>query len=94
MCFYQKLESVFFFFGFQECKKTNSLNFLKLAEYDYLLMRVSKKTENADLIHAKYQSDNHLCDSEPYWEKSIKLSFSPDSDTSIIRDFIEKYKKI
>ena len=92
MCFYQNLESVFFFFGFQECKKNNSLNFLKLAECDYLLIRISKKIENADLTHAKYQADCNPYDSEPYWEEPIKLSFSPDSDTSIIRNFIKKYK--
>jgi|GEM_PF-2357277 len=92
MCFYLKLDIVLLSFGFQTCEKNNRLHFLKLTESDYLLMKVSNKIENADLIHVKYHATDNLCDSEPYWEKAIILSFSPYSDTSIIKDFIDKYK--
>lgn len=91
MDFDLKLKSVLFFFGFQECKKINNLNFLKLTDEDYLLMRLYKGN-TADLIHAKYDPDDNPCESEPYWEKTLLLGFSPDSDRQVIRDFINKFK--
>ncbi len=90
MNFLQDLESTLFFFGFQECKKSN-LNFLKLEENEYLLMKIFEKVETADLIHAKFNVGGNPCNSKPYWEKSIKLSFSPKSDTQMLKDFVEKY---
>lgn len=92
MSIIQKLESTLFHFGFQECKKKDNLNFLKLANQEYLLIRIFKKTETADLVFAKFYAGDNPCSAEPYFEKSIKLSFSPDTDTQVIRDFLERYK--
>lgn len=88
----QKIESTLFHFGFQECRKKNNLNFLKLGNQEYLLMRIFERVETVDLIFAKFYAGDNPCNSEPYFEESIKLSFSPDSDNLIIKEFIEKYK--
>lgn len=91
MSLLQKIESVLFHFGFQECRK-NNLNFLKLADDDYLIMKVFEKYENSDLFHAKFRAGSNPCNSEPYWEETVRLGFTPELDVQIIRDFIEKYK--
>lgn len=92
MSFRRELESTLFFFGFQVCKRKNDINFLKLSKQDYLIMKVSKKVEIADLIHAKFLIDSNPCNSEPYWEKSVKLGFLPEMDNKIIRDFINSFE--
>lgn len=88
----QKLKSTLFLFGFQECRKKDNLNFLKLANQEYLLMKIFKKAETADLVFAKFYAGDNPCSAEPYYEETIKLSFSPDTDIQVIRDFLEKYK--
>lgn len=93
MSFRGELESSMFYFGFRECKKKNNLNFLKLSEQDYLILRVSTKVEIADLIHAKFSADSNPCDSEPYWEETVKLGFLPNRDSQVIRDFMKLYEK-
>jgi len=93
MSFRLNLETTLFFFGFRECKKKKDLNFLKLNETDYLLFRIFDRVEIADLIHAKFYLKQDPCNSEPYWEESLKLDFIPHSDTHIIRDFINKFEK-
>jgi len=91
MSIIQKLESTFFHFGFQKCKKKNNLNFLKLANQEYLLMKIFERAETADLVFAKFHAGENPCNSVPYFEKSVKLSFSPDADAPIIKEFLEKY---
>lgn len=86
-----KLQSVFFHYGFQECVKKENVNYLKLTEEDYLLMRIYKG-DTADLFHAKFHPGDDPCNTVPYWEKSVILGFSPVTDREIIRDFIDKYK--
>ena len=93
MSFLKHMESTLFYFGFKRCKEQGYLNFLKLNENDYLLMIIFEKYDMADLIHAKFDIDENPCNSEPYWENPIKLNFSPKSDSQIIRDFLEDYKK-
>lgn len=91
MSFKRDLEVVLFSFGFSACKKKKGLNFLKLTNNEYLLIRIFEKVETADLFHAKFDTGNP-CDSEPYWEKTLKLGFSPDSDIHILRNYIEQFK--
>ncbi|WP_029903472.1 hypothetical protein [Prevotella sp. 10(H)] len=91
MSILQKIESILFHFGFQECSKSN-MNFLKLANDDYLIMDIFERSETADLFHVKFRTGNNPCNSEPYWKETIRLGFSPELDVQIIRDYIEKYK--
>lgn len=55
-------------------------------------MKIFKKAETADLVFAKFYAGDNPCSAEPYYEETIKLSFSPDTDIQVIRDFLEKYK--
>lgn len=93
MSFQLDLELTLFSFGFGKCKKKTNLNFLKLSDNDYLLIKVFEKSETVDLFFAQFEIEDNPCDSEPYFEKAIKLGFSPKDDKQILRQFIEKYKK-
>lgn len=88
----EELESTLFYFGFQQCRKKENLNFLKLNDKEYLLMKIFKKADTADLFYAKFSVGDNPCSAEPYFEKIIKLSFSPNKDGKIIKDILEKYK--
>ncbi|MBI9059668.1 MAG: hypothetical protein JEZ01_18030 [Labilibaculum sp.] len=92
MHFKRELIGTLCLFGFRECKKSTNINFLQLNDREYLLLKIFEKAETVDLLHVKYEADDNPCDSEPYWENALKLSFSPGSDNQILKDFIEKHK--
>ncbi|RZT91026.1 hypothetical protein EV201_3366 [Ancylomarina subtilis] len=92
MNFRKDLETSLFYFGFRVCKKRKNLNFLKLDENNFLLIQIFERGETADLIHAKFHSEDDPCNSEPYWEESLKLGFTPESDSQILRNFIKEYE--
>lgn len=94
MNFLSDLEKTFFYFGFRECKNDKRLNFLRLVNNDYLLMRISVYNNGtADLSHAKFGAGCTPCNSEPYWTETLKNNFYPDTDNSIISNFIKNYIK-
>ena len=90
MSFYSDMENTLFFYQFRQCKKNTNLNFLKLNETDYLLFKFYNDGETVDLIHAKFETKENPCSDEPYWDKSIRLSFNPTEDGHILKETIEK----
>lgn len=93
MSFHRKIESTLFYFGFKECKNRDDINFLKLSEQDYLIMRIFKKVELADLIHAKFLNEDTPCEDDPFLEKVIKQDFSPETDNQLIRDYLKLFEE-
>jgi hypothetical protein len=93
MSFYRKLESTLFFFGFKECKNRDDLSFLRLSKQDYLVMRIFKNVELADLTYAKFSNECTPCDDDPFWEKVIKLGFSPETDNQLISDYLKLFEE-
>lgn len=93
MSFQMDLELTLFSFEFRECKGKTNLNFLKLSDNDYLLIKVFEKSETVDLFFAQFAIEDNPCDSDPYFEKTIKLGFSLKDDKQILRQFIDKYEK-
>ncbi|HEY3369403.1 MAG TPA: hypothetical protein VGK10_01065 [Prolixibacteraceae bacterium] len=91
MSFLRNLEQDLFFYGFQKCSKKENLNFLKINETDYLLIKIFRHN-TADLIHAKFHPDSNPCLSEPIWEKTIKLGYSPGEDNHILKSYTDNLK--
>ncbi len=87
MSFLRDLEQILFFYGFRECKKKKNLNFLKINETEYLLLKIFKQ-DTADLFYAKYEHDSDPCLSEPAWEKVVKLSFMPGVDDHFLKSYL------
>lgn len=48
-------------------------------------MKIFERAETADLVFAKFHAGDNPCKSVPYFEKSVKLGFSPDADAPIIK---------
>jgi len=87
--FKRKLENVLFFYGFQRCNSDQNFNFLKINENDYLIFRIFRKN-TADLSLATYKGESNPCQQELLSEKTVKLSFDPNEDLNILKNYITK----
>jgi len=90
--FIQNFENLCFFYGFRECKADPTINFLKINDSDYLLLKLFSKGTIIDLIHAKFEEGESPCSSEPCWEKLIRPGFDPQQDSKILKELINKLK--
>lgn len=86
------MESILFFYGFKKCKKDNQFNFCKLSSTDYLVLFINSKYNYADLLLKKYREGADPCDSEPYYEETLRSGFIPERDKEIIKEYYEKYQ--
>lgn len=84
-----ELEGTLFHYGFQECRKNENIQFSKLNDTDYLLIRFYGQ-HTADLFFARYKVGESPCDVDPADQETIKLSFDPETDGDLLRQFFRK----
>ena len=85
-------ENIFVNHGFRKCKKDDSLNFLKIRNKEYFVLRFSKKSSTMDLFYEIYDGEMNPCNSEPLKQKTLKLGFEKEDGTDFLREQLKEYR--
>lgn len=91
MSYEKDMEPILFSFQFIQCESDPSVYYSKLDDINYVVLRIFGE-HTIDIIHERYIDEENPCNAKPVREKSIKLSFEPGKDDSVLRDFYEHWR--